>query len=119
MGTNYYLVTPDKQCEHCGSVNVAGDRIHIGKSSVGWHFSFQATEHKTPEAWKNAIEKCIAADGGWISTEDSESVHIEPAAFWGMVQARRDNQGCCSRVNLGGRVAHCIDGVDFCEYEFS
>jgi hypothetical protein len=36
MGTNYYLRT--NECEHCGRF----DELHIGKSSAGWTFSFQA-----------------------------------------------------------------------------
>lgn len=34
MGTNYYLLL--NPCPHCGK---ADDRLHIGKSSVGWCFT--------------------------------------------------------------------------------
>ena len=40
MGTNYYLHT--EVCECC---NRPKDKIHIGKSSAGWHFSL----HVLPE----------------------------------------------------------------------
>ncbi len=33
MGTNYYA--QEKSCPHCGR---GGDRLHIGKSSIGWAF---------------------------------------------------------------------------------
>ena len=36
MGTNYYYES--LVCEHCGAV----DRLHIGKQSFGWKFSFRA-----------------------------------------------------------------------------
>lgn len=35
MGTNYYTVL--NYCDHCGR----GDKIHIGKSSMGWTFGFR------------------------------------------------------------------------------
>lgn len=40
MGTNYYVNTPScpNACEHC----VESERIHLGKSSVGWRFLFYA-----------------------------------------------------------------------------
>lgn len=40
MGTNYYIIKD--VCPHCGR---GGDRLHIGKSSYGWHFSL----HVIPE----------------------------------------------------------------------
>lgn len=40
MGTNYYVNTPScpNACEHCSE----SERIHLGKSSVGWQFLFRA-----------------------------------------------------------------------------
>lgn len=40
MGTNYYVNTPacPNACEHCG----ATERLHLGKSSIGWRFLFRA-----------------------------------------------------------------------------
>jgi hypothetical protein len=55
MGTNYYI--HENPCAHCGRHD---EPIHIGKSSAGWKFSFNATIHKTYEEWKAVIE---AADG--------------------------------------------------------
>lgn len=42
MGTNYYVHTPacEKACEHCS----APEQLHLGKSSAGWKFLFQAEE---------------------------------------------------------------------------
>jgi hypothetical protein len=40
MGTNYYVRTPgcDNACDHCAESRL----IHLGKTSGGWRFSFQA-----------------------------------------------------------------------------
>lgn len=42
MGTNYYVHTPAcaDACEHCS----ASEQLHLGKSSGGWRFLFQADE---------------------------------------------------------------------------
>jgi hypothetical protein len=42
MGTNYYT-TEDPPCPCCGR---GGERIHIGKSSSGWEFCFEAHEDR-------------------------------------------------------------------------
>lgn len=39
MGTNYYLIY--NKCECCNR----SDRIHLGKSSAGWKFTFQTIEN--------------------------------------------------------------------------
>jgi len=40
VGTNYYVDTPScpNACEHCSE----SERIHLGKSSMGWQFLFRA-----------------------------------------------------------------------------
>lgn len=44
MGTNYYLRPPGACREHC-------DRwVHLGKSSAGWAFTFQASDGVTDYA---------------------------------------------------------------------
>lgn len=42
MGTNYYIRTTEgaDYCEHCGRGEQYKE-IHIGKSSMGWQFSFK------------------------------------------------------------------------------
>lgn len=49
MGTNYYLHV--KPCNHCGH---AKRTIHIGKSSIGWTFSF----HGYPNSWDDPKILC-------------------------------------------------------------
>jgi hypothetical protein len=47
MGTNYYVQTPpcENACKHCS----ASESIHLGKSSGGWRFSFQADADWAPD----------------------------------------------------------------------
>lgn len=78
MGTNYYLRTD--ACDKCGR---ADHETHIGKSSVGWTFSFHATEEiKDEAAWREAISK------GRIFDEYGEEIPFE--RFWEMVERKRD-----------------------------
>ena len=47
MGTNYYVYketsTCGDACEHC--TEIAIERVHLGKSSMGWKFGFYAPPH--------------------------------------------------------------------------
>lgn len=65
MGTNFYLV---KRCS-CGEAFI-GDKIHLGKSSAGWSFSFRGyrgpynhqldgfvTQVENIQEWKDLIEQ--------------------------------------------------------------
>ncbi len=47
MGCNYYVQF--KTCEHC---NNTPDDLHIGKSSMGWTFSFHAIPGLGLTSWK-------------------------------------------------------------------
>jgi hypothetical protein len=52
MGTNYYLETLPP-CPHCGRES---EKLHIGKSSAGWHFGLHIYPElgiNTLEDWKN------------------------------------------------------------------
>ena len=51
MGTNYYIRS--KPCECCGR---GGEPLHIGKSSVGWKFSFHVEgEIDTGKKWREVL----------------------------------------------------------------
>lgn len=45
MGTNYYAHNKKTTCECCGRADDM-DILHIGKSSIGWTFSFQGFDEK-------------------------------------------------------------------------
>ena len=49
MGTNYYLEPTQTPCPTCGYD--PSERIHIGKLSGGWEFSFHGTD--TIRSWKD------------------------------------------------------------------
>ena len=60
MGTNYYVAK--NRCECC---NRYDEEYHIGKSSVGWAFSFQGyrAERLTSwKAWKEFLKNQIIMD---------------------------------------------------------
>lgn len=48
MGTNYYAVRG--RCPECGRYDES-DRLHIGKSSIGWPFLFHAVPEKGLVDW--------------------------------------------------------------------
>ncbi len=124
MGTNYYLMYPEKRCDHCGQLTMhERSREHIGKSSAGWHFGFNATTYKTTDAWKKAIDECIAG-GGWICDEYNADGKVSPELFWSMVRGKRDAPCCMTNPDKVGPWyrrddVRCVDGVDFCNYTFS
>ena len=71
MGTNYYW--HEKQpCETCGH---AAEPKHIGKSSMGWHF----TLHVYPEDGINTFEdwQKLYSSGGTILDEYGDNVSPE------------------------------------------
>lgn len=73
VGTNYYLDL--KVCEHCGR---GGDRIHIGKSSVGWVFAL----HVYPDRGIRDLEDYLPlfeAEGSKITDE-----YGKPVTAWEM-----------------------------------
>jgi hypothetical protein len=73
MGTNYYVHTPAcaNACEHCS----ASERLHLGKSSIGWRFGFQAEEDWTREqAYGLWLER---AKSGEIRDEYGETITLD------------------------------------------
>lgn len=89
MGTNYYLETDI--CTHCSRYK---DRLHIGKSSAGWTFSF----HGYRQCDGDNIE--ILSVKKWEElTSDTKSrivdeygEEIQRNDFWGMVNGKMDAQ---------------------------
>jgi len=69
MGTNYYLHVGE--CETCGRPK---DVIHIGKSSIGWTFSFHGTDKiRSCQDWLEFIQD----SGGIIKNEYDQKVPLE------------------------------------------
>jgi hypothetical protein len=64
MGTNYYTFT-ERKCKHkekeeyCWNCfNTGFEKLHIGKSSVGWQFSFKGYKHfiETFQDWEKFLK---------------------------------------------------------------
>lgn len=78
MGTNYYL--RHEPCEHCGR---SDEEIHLGKSSLGWTFSFRAYPDADPPvidfaSWRKQLETgTIWDEYGQQATPEDLAVLIE------------------------------------------
>lgn len=57
MGTNFYYSY--NRCECCGRE----DRLHIGKSSAGWTFSFQAHQEPSIRSYTDWLDFFMRRDG--------------------------------------------------------
>ncbi len=75
MGTNYYLLTD--VCPTCGRCK---EKLHIGKSAMGWRFLFHAIEGRaeTFEQWK----QLISAPNTKIITEYNEEISAQQFLFF-------------------------------------
>ncbi len=79
MGTNFYLKS--KRCDECGHVP---DPMHIGKSSAGWKFCFEASRFETKKDWFAFLEE----NQEYILDEYDEKVSLED--FKKMVEIKKD-----------------------------
>ena len=70
MGTNYYHVDDRNVCPTCG---VGETHTHIGKSSLGWTFSFRGHEQiRSYSDWLEVLEA-----GGTILDEYGRAVSLD------------------------------------------
>lgn len=77
MGTNYYHRR--NVCDCCGRF----DLEHIGKSSIGWQFTFHATAtERTFQDWATALRA-----GGTIEDEYGCGVSVDD--FLALVESKR------------------------------
>ena len=87
MGTNYYWhVKPCHACKH------PENQYHIGKSSYGWSFSFQALDRcdsplPRPIVCANDWREVFKGEGKIVDEYGEE--HTEEQ-FWGMVEKKKD-----------------------------
>lgn len=84
MGTNYYVRTAscENACEHCAESRL----VHLGKTSAGWRFSFQA-QPEWPREQAFAEWQTLAGSG---SIEDEYGRAITRTELLAMIVARRD-----------------------------
>lgn len=111
MGTNYYAVP--NMCDHCG---VRAERIHIGKSSVGWRFLFHGYE-ELPYPFSGQIRSFqdwvtfLSGFNGEIQNEYRQSESL--AKFSEFVQTKQEYRPHTDPSWIDE------DGYDFVDYYFS
>ena len=104
---NYYIKL--NECKKCKRY----DKIHLGKSSYGWQFSFQYNDGKyykdIKEMKKWLKDKTICDEGGKeISYKD----------FWAMVKSKM-NGACHCKECPDDLTSFNIEGYNFTNCEFS
>lgn len=84
MGTNYYHEpNTGGVCGHCGHREEV-ERVHIGKSSAGWTFSWHATE-----TIRSAADWYVQLEAGLIFDEYDRRHSLDD--FKAMVEGKRDS----------------------------
>jgi hypothetical protein len=103
MGTNYY--TKIDKCQTCGH---KPEGVHLGKSSYGWKFMFQANGERyysnVPEMKEWLKDKKI---------EDEYGEEISQDKFWEMVE---EKQKCKTESECDCNI---VNGYKFFNREFS
>lgn len=121
MGTNYYHEKEPLNAHRCAGCSGAlhcpkcdGEpRVHIGKSSVGWTFSFHATDTiRSYVGWLEAL-----ASGGRIVDEYGREVSLRD--FVTMVRQKRSARSCHALSFPRDRNFVDESGNSFSEGEFS
>jgi len=110
MGTNYYARY--SICECCGRF----DEIHIGKSSAGWTFSFQAQEDEvTIKSYKEWLK---FLSGKEITIYDGYGDEVTLEEFKDIVESKKKEKHNHAKEYPEG---HFIDeeGNSFSEGDFS
>lgn len=110
MGTNYYLIKDAKPtCAHCGHTPEP-EKIHIGKSSVSWRFTFRGYPERgitTVADWVRVIES-----GGAIVNEYGDPVPT--LQFWALVEAKQ-----LGKASYDVAVGRQSATFDFIDHDFS
>lgn len=116
MGTNYYLKT--EKCETCGHKE---EGLHLGKSSMGWQFSFQ---YNGGQYYKNVEEMKEWLKDKKIENEYGEEVSY--AEFWEMIENKqkpdfKNHAEEVSKTNpsYARGIEFIINGYSFTDTSFS
>ncbi|MEV5944512.1 hypothetical protein [Streptomyces sp. NPDC051994] len=110
MGTNYYVQTSpcENACDHCAE----SDRIHLGKASTGWRFTFQAHESWPTE---NAFTEWLkVAMSGPISDEYGREIRL--TELLSLIYAKEDGKSHAAEYPSG---SYQQDGHSFTVHYFS
>lgn len=116
MGTNYYIKT--KKCPTCGHKE---EGTHLGKSSMGWQFTFQANGF---QHYKNVEEM-----KEWLKDKEIENEYGEEVSyndFWEMVANKqkpeyKNHAEEVKKANpyYANGIEFNIDGYSFTDTSFS
>lgn len=113
MGTNYHVRTLpcDKACDHCGESQL----IHLGKTSAGWCFNFQADpDWPRDDAFKRWL---LLALSGPI--EDEYGKPLTVGELLHRVYERHAQRSHLETPDSISDSRFICDGHDFCDREFS
>lgn len=109
MGTNFYWI--ENQCPHCGR----GEKIHIGKRSAGWRFSFQGyPDHQPPirawSDWQSILNEGTIMDEYGVTHSKSAFVAMVDAS---MAESRNHVPWCLADTSRGsaGNSAYMTDAL--------
>lgn len=88
MGTNYYV-----QAHTCPTCR-RSERIHIGKSSVGWRFIFRGYERDDGEQTRpyNITDWKIHLADENVQIFDEYDRPVSKTDFWAMVVGKKDQR---------------------------
>lgn len=125
MGTNYYLLTDP--CNHCGRGDM---KIHLGKASGGWHFSFKGYRECDTSGFPNKVEKVesladwkvLVRSGGQPIDEYGERLSSEEMINYALTFGRKGDKFHAEYVHKkhGANYSdQMIDGQSFSFQEFS
>lgn len=124
MGTNYYARIGPERCEACGRET---ERIHLGKSSAGWLFSFR---HQ-PDHYVDFPSFCAFLKRADVTVTDEYGDTVTPEELIRWIDEKQKAPGAHRHANIepprGVSAATMkrdypvttIDGYEFCDYEFS
>lgn len=111
MGTNYYT-KGQAECEDCGKKHACAYKIHLGKSSFGWVFTFA---YNDGEYYKTEAQMRHWLRGRPIIDEYGESISYDD--FWQKVDSKKNEKN--QHPTDSPYVTVGTDGTIFLNGEFS
>jgi hypothetical protein len=109
MGTNYYYDI--NKCPTCHR----SEKLHIGKSSVGWKFNFQSEKGiRSWDEWKDFIK----SNPGKIIDEYDKELTLEELENW--IETKQNNPNNKNHINYYPEDGFLDkDGYVFSDRDFS
>ena len=117
MGTNYYAVRNRPSVE---------SPIHIGKSSVGWLFNFQAqndTWREPPVVWNTInqvrawVNEYVVERKEYVIMNEYDEI-VPPDELFEMIENKQNDPFCKGNTH-NFEYARNVDGYRFTDEEFS